>query len=79
MKKIIGIIVILITCVSCIEQFRYDDTFIINSISKAGKYSRYEYIYEIKHYDVNRAYYNTFNFKSNEKYELGDTVVFNLK
>lgn len=79
MKKIIGIIVILITCVSCTEQFRYDDTFIINSISKADRYSRYEYVYEIKHYDVNRAYYNTFNFKSNEKYEIGDTVVFNLK
>ena len=79
MKKIIGIIAIFITCVSCIEQFRYDDTFVINSISKADRYSRYEYVYEIKHYDVNRAYYNTFNFKSNEKYEIGDTVVFNLK
>lgn len=79
MKKILGIFVILITCVSCTEQFRYDDTFVINSISKAERYSRYEYVYEIKHYDVNRAYHNTFNFKSNEKYEIGDTVVFNLK
>lgn len=79
MKKILGIITILITCVSCTTQFRYDDTFVINSISKAERYSRYEYVYEIKHYDVNRAYYDTFYFKSNEKYEIGDTVVFNLK
>ena len=37
------------------------------------------YVYEINHYDVNRAYYDTFYFKSNEKYEIGDTIVFNLK
>lgn len=79
MKKIIGIIAILITCVSCTKQFRYDDAFVINSISKASKYSRYEYMYEIKHYDVIKAYYETFYFKSNEKYEIGDTIVFNLK
>ena len=79
MKKILGIIAILITCVSCTTQFRHDDTFIINSISKADRYSRYEYVYEIKQYDINRAYYNTFYFKSNEKYEIGDTIVFNSK
>lgn len=79
MKKIIALLIILLSCVSCTNQFRYDDTFVIKSISKADSYSRYEYLYEITHYDVNKAYYNTFNFKSNEKYEIGDTVVFKLK
>lgn len=79
MKKIITLIIILLSCVSCTVQFRYDDTFVIKSISEADSYSRYEYVYEIKHYDVNRAYFNTFNFKSNEKYEIGDTIIFNLK
>lgn len=79
MKKILGLIAVLLSCVSCTFQFRYDDTFVVNSISKAKRYSRYEYVYEIKHYDVNRAYYDTFNFKSNEKYEIGDTIKFKLK
>lgn len=78
-KIILGIIAILTTCVSCTTPFRYDDTFVINSISNAEKYSRYEYVYEIKHYDVNRGYYGTFKIKSNEKCEIGDTIVFNLK
>lgn len=79
MKKILGIITILLSCVSCTVQFRYDDTFVVNSISKAERYSRYEYVYEIKHYDVNSAYYDTFFFKSNEKYEIGDTINFKIK
>lgn len=79
MKKILGLIAVLLSCVSCTEQFRYDDTFVINSISKANSYSRYEYVYEIKQYYVNRAYYDTFYFKSNEKYEIGDTIIFKLK
>jgi uncharacterized protein YpuA (DUF1002 family) len=79
MKKILGIITILLSCVSCTVQFRYDDTFVVNSISKAESYSRYEYRYEIKQYDVNSAYYETFYFKSNDKYEIGDTINFKLK
>ena len=79
MKKIITLIIILLSCVSCTVQFRYDDTFVIKSISESDSYSRYEYLYEIKHYDINSAYYETFYFKSNEKYEIGDTIIFKLK
>ena len=94
MKKILGIIVILITCVSCTQNFRYDDIFIIKSISKAERYSRYEYVYEINHYDDSDWYavcwdderksvveipYDTTRFGTNGSYAVVDCTTENLR
>ena len=92
MKKLILLIVILISHTSCIQSFKDDDVFIIVSKSeKAGQ--KYKYEYQINHYIQNKYlnyrrnykydneipdYFlnNTYIYKSNISYEIYDTITF---
>ena len=75
MKKLILLIVILISCTSCTKSFRDDDTFVILSkTEKAGR--KYKYEYELYHYIQDKYLNDTYIYKSNISYEVYDTIRF---
>lgn len=76
MKKLILLIVILISCTSCTKSFRDDDTFVILSkTEKAGQ--KYKYEYKIYHYIQDKYLDDAYIYKSNISYEVYDTIRFN--
>lgn len=79
MKKILLLLLTVLTFTSCVESYRSDDIFVI--ISKQNRDdTQYKYLYRTKHYMTsvkNGLYYlDDYFFVSNENYELGDTIKF---
>lgn len=78
MKKILLLLLTVLTFTSCVESYRSDDIFVI--ISKQMRDTQYKYLYRTQHYVTstkNGLYYlEDYFFVSNENYELGDTIKF---
>ena len=78
MKKILLLFLSILTFISCTDTYRNDDFFIILS-KETGKTS-YKYLYCVRHYmtltEKGSFILGDDNFKSNENYELGDTIKF---
>ena len=78
MKKILLLLLTVLTFTSCVEVYRSDDVFVVTS--KENGNTSYKYLYRVNHYTTStRAglYYETYyHFVSNENYELGDTIRF---
>lgn len=78
MKKILLLLLTVLTFTSCVDTYRSDDIFVV--ISKQKRYTEYKYLYRTQHYMTsvkNGLYYlDDYFFVSNENYELGDTIRF---
>ena len=78
MKKILLLLLTVLTFTSCIETYRSDDIFVVTS--KENGNTSYKYLYRVNHYMTltkEGLYYKTYHhFVSNENYELGDTIKF---
>lgn len=78
MKKILLLLLTVLTFTSCIETYRSDDIFVVTS--KENGNTSYKYLYRVNHYmtsTIEGLYYKTYHyFVSNENYELGDTIRF---
>lgn len=80
MKKILLLLLTVLTFTSCIETYRSDDVFVV--ISKQMRDTEYKYLYRTQHYmtstsSKNGLYYlDDYFFVTNENYELGDTIKF---
>ena len=75
MKKLILLIVILISHTSCIQSFRDDDVFVILSKTEKAE-QEYKYEYEIYHYIQGKYLNDKYIYKSNISYEVYDTITF---
>ncbi len=83
MKKILLLFLSVLTFISCTNTYRNDDFFIIISkkwdISETG-YTSYKYLYCVRHYMISEKKGSFIlgddYFRSNENYELGDTIKF---
>ena len=80
MKKILLLLLTVLTFTSCIDAYRSDDIFVV--ISKEKRDTEYKYLYCTKHYMTLSTskdgwyYLKDYFFVSNENYELGDTIKF---
>lgn len=78
MKKILLLLLTVLTFTSCVESYRSDDIFVI--ISKQKRDTEYKYLYRTQHYTTSTKnglfYLDDYFFVSNENYELGDTIKF---
>lgn len=78
MKKILLLLLTVLTFTSCIDTYRSDDIFVV--ISKKKRDTQYKYLYCTEHYMTSSkdgfCYLNDYFFVSNENYELGDTIKF---
>lgn len=78
MKKILLLLLTVLTFTSCIETYRSDDIFVI--ISKQKRDTEYKYLYLTQHYTTytknDLFYLDDYFFVSNDNYELGDTIKF---
>ena len=80
MKKILLLLLTVLTFTSCIDSYRSDDIFVV--ISKQKRDTEYKYLYCTEHYmtlstSKDGLYYlKDYFFVSNENYELGDTIKF---
>ena len=78
MKKILLLLLTVLTFTSCVETYRSDDIFVI--ISKQKEYTQYKYLYRTQHYMTSVKdglyYLEDYFFVSDENYELGDTIKF---
>ena len=77
MKKILVLLLTILTLVSCVDTYRSDDIFII--FSKETSCTSYKYLYRTKLYRPTTRglfYLGTYSFVSNENYELRDTIKF---
>ena len=80
MKKILLLLLTVLTFTSCIDSYTYrsDDIFIV--ISKEMRDTSYKYLYYTKHYMITTTedlfYLDKYIFVSNDNYELGDTIKF---
>ena len=93
MRKILLLLLTVLTFTSCTKSYRNDDVFVIISKEKKDTYFsetydlqyirdvQYKYLYHARHYATytkNAPYYlGDCVFVSNENYELGDTIKFN--
>ena len=79
MKKILLLLLTVLTFTSCIETYRGDDIFVVTKKEMRNTTS-YKYLYTVYHYITSYKeglYYQTYHyFVSNENYELGDTIKF---
>lgn len=84
MKKILLLLLTVLTFTSCVESesYRSDDIFVIISkeLRNTEYNTEYKYLYRTQHYMTSVKYdlfylENCF-FVSNENYELGDTIKF---
>lgn len=81
MRKIILLLLTVLTFTSCTESFRDDDIFIVVS-KETYSSEKYKYLYRTNHYmalssSKNDYYFLTeYVFLMNENYELGDTIKF---
>lgn len=82
MRKIILLLLTILTFTCCTESFRNDDIFIV--VSKENYYlsEEYKYLYITYHYvklqSSKNGYYflSEYEFLMNDNYELGDTIKF---
>jgi hypothetical protein len=78
MKKILLLLLTVLTFTSCVETYRSDDIFVVTS--KENGNTSYKYLYRVNHYTKSTRkglYYETYyHFVSNDNYELGDTIRF---
>ena len=78
MKKILLLLLTVLTFTSCIETYRSDDIFVVTK--KEMRNTSYKYLYRVNHYITSTKeglYYQTYHhFVSNENYELWDTIKF---
>ena len=78
MKQILLLLLTILTFISCTRTYRNDDFFII--LSKETGNTSYKYLYCVRHYmtteDKGSFIIGDDNFRSNENYELGDTIKF---
>lgn len=78
MKKILLLLLTVLTFTSCVDTYRSDDIFVV--ISKQKSYTQYKYLYRTQHYMTSVKdslyYLEDYFFVSNENYELGDTIKF---
>ena len=78
MRKILLLLLTVLTFTSCIDTYRSDDIFIVTSKEKRN--TTYKYLYRTQHYMTSVKdgvyYLNDYIFVSNENYELGDTIKF---
>ena len=78
MKKILLLLLTVLTFTSCIETYRSDDIFVVTK--KEMRDTQYKYLYRVNHYSTSTRkglYYETYyHFVSNDNYELGDTIRF---
>lgn len=79
MKKILLLLLTVLTFTSCIETYRSDDIFVVTKKEMRNTTS-YKYLYTVNHYITSYKeglYYQTYHhFVSNDNYELGDTIKF---
>lgn len=80
MRKIILLLLTVLTFTSCTESFRDDDIFIVVS-KETYSSENYKYLYRTYHYmtlSSKNEYYllSEYVFLMNENYELGDTIKF---
>jgi hypothetical protein len=80
MKKILLLLLTVLTFTSCIETYRSDDIFVVTKKEMRDTQYQYKYLYSVNHYMtsiIDGLYYKTYHhFVSNENYELGDTIKF---
>lgn len=80
MKKILLLLLTVLTFTSCIETYRSDDIFVVISKQMRDTQYQYKYLYRTHHYMTSAkegSYYEgDYFFVSNENYELGDTIKF---
>ena len=78
MKKILLLLLTVLTFTSCVETYRSDDIFVVTK--KEMRDTQYKYLYRVNHYSTSTRkglYYETYyHFVSNDNYELGDTIRF---
>lgn len=78
MKKILLLLLTVLTFTSCVETYRSDDIFVVTK--KEMRDTEYKYLYRVNHYMTSTRvglYYETYyHFVSNDNYELGDTIRF---
>lgn len=79
MKKILLLLLSVLTFTCCTDTYRSDDFFIVMSKEK-GNTTSYKYLYGVNHYMTSTKEGSFFLgdciFASNENYELGDTIKF---
>ena len=80
MKKILLLLLTVLTFTSCIETYRSDDIFVVTKKEMRYTQYQYKYLYRVNHYMTSTReglYYQTYyHFVSNDNYELGDTIKF---
>jgi len=78
MKKILLLLLTVLTFTSCIETYRSDDVFVVTK--KEMRNTSYKYLYYTEQYMTSTKeglyYLDDYIFVSNENYELGDTIKF---
>lgn len=78
MKKILLLLLTVLTFTSCVEVYRSDDIFVVTS--KENGNTSYKYLYRVNHYTTSTKnglfYLEDYFFVSNDNYELGDTIKF---
>lgn len=82
MRKIILLLLTVLTFTSCTEYFRNDDIFIVVSKETFSSSEEYKYLYRTNRYMTLHSSKNEYCllseyvFLMNENYELGDTIKF---
>lgn len=81
MKKILLLLLTVLTLTSCLNAYRSDDVFVVISKENGENgNTSYKYLYRTKLYMTSVKdglyYLDDFSFVSNENYELGDTIKF---
>ena len=80
MKKILLLLLTVLTFTSCVETYRSDDIFVVTKKEMRDTQYQYKYLYHVNHYSTSTRkglYYKTYyHFVSNDNYELGDTIRF---
>ena len=82
MKKILLLLLTVLTFTSCTKSFRNDDIFIVVSKETNTPSEEYKYLYRTYHFmtlpSSKDGYYflNECVFLMNDNYELGDTIKF---
>lgn len=80
MKKILLLLLTVLTFTSCVDGYRSDDIFVVISKEMRDTQYQYKYLYRVNHYMTSTKdglyYQGDYIFVSNDNYELGDTIKF---